>query len=150
MKNFPFHKQETSYTCGAASLRMALEKSGISLSEKKVAKLLKTNKVRGSWTKNFPFVAECFSLNYIVCRNSSVEDLKQAQNKGYAIIVLYLYPPEKVDHYSIIRKFDKNYIYFWDPWFGPDHKYTNAYFRKIWSSDPKYEDQKKWFIGIKK
>ena len=43
---FPFHKQETNYTCGSAAMRMALESAGIKKSEKQVEKLLSTNKIR--------------------------------------------------------------------------------------------------------
>jgi len=150
MVQFPFHKQETKYTCGAAAMRMALEFCGIKKSEKQVAKLLNTNKVRGTWHKNFPSVAEKFKLNYTSMRHATINDLKEFQKKDYAVIICYLYPPEKVDHYSVLKKIDKRLIYFWDPFFGDMHKYLLSYFKKIWKSDPKYDNEKCWFFAIKK
>ena len=82
MARFPFHKQETKYTCGAAAMRMALEFCDIKKSEKQVAKLISTNKVRGTWHKNFAIVAEKFKLNYIAMRNATIDDLKEYQKKG--------------------------------------------------------------------
>ncbi|MFH1073351.1 MAG: peptidase C39 family protein [Nanoarchaeota archaeon] len=150
MSKFPFHKQETKYTCGAAATRMALETCGIKKTEKQVVKLLKTNKIRGSWVKNFPVVAEQFMLNYVVKRNATINDLRKTLQEGYAVVLAYLYPPEKVDHYVVVRRIDSNFIYFWDPWFGPEHKYTLKHFEKIWAPDPRFENQKRWFIGMKR
>lgn len=148
--SFPYHKQEAKYTCGAASARMALEFCGIKKDEKQVIKLLGTNKVRGSWIKNFPRVAEMFKLDYVVKRNAKIEDLRRFHKDGYVIIIDYFYPPEKVDHYSILRKIDSKNIYFCDPFFGPRHKYPLSYFKKIWKCDPKYDPEKRWFIAIRR
>jgi len=45
MINLKYYKQETNYTCGAAAMRMALEFFGIKKTEKRIAKLLSTNKI---------------------------------------------------------------------------------------------------------
>jgi len=150
MADFPFHKQETKYTCGAAAMRMALGFCGIKKSEKQVAKLLGTNKVRGTWHKSFPIVAEKFRLNHVSIRNATIADLKEYQKKDFAVVICYFYPPEKVDHYSILKKIDNKFIYFLDPFFGEEHKYLLSHFRKIWKSDPKYDNKKCWFFAVKK
>jgi predicted double-glycine peptidase len=147
---FNYHKQETNYTCGAAAMRMVLEYFGIKKSEKQIVNLLGTNKVRGTWIKNFPSLAERLKLNYIVKRNSRIEDLKEYQKKGYQIIICYLIPKDKVDHYSVLKKIDSKNIYFFDPWYGAEHKLPLNYFKKIWYSDKRYEKEKAWFIAIKK
>jgi predicted double-glycine peptidase len=149
-KTFCFFKQETNYTCGAAAMRMALHSCGISKNEKQVAKLLGTNKVRGTWHRYFSVVAEKFKLNYVTKRNSTISDLKKYLSEEYNLVVCYFYPPEKVDHYSVVKKIDKNNIYFWDPFFGEEHKYSLAYFKKVWKSDPKYDNEKAWFFAVKK
>lgn len=150
MTRFPFHKQETKYTCGASTMRMVLEFCGFKKSEKQVAKLLNTNKVRGTWHKSFPIVAEKFKLNYIVMRNATINSLKEYQKKGFIIIICYFYLPEKTDHYSILKKIDGKYIYFYDPFFGDGHKYELTYFKNIWKSNPKYDNEKCWFFAVKK
>lgn len=147
---FPYHKQETKYTCGAAVMRMALEFFGIVKSEKQVVRFLGTNKVRGTWLKDFPVVAERFGLNYFVSRNSSLSDLRKFLKDGFVVIVDFYVPKDKVGHFSVVKKIDSKYIYFWDPWFGPEHKYSLSYFKRIWKCDPKYEGYKSWFIALKK
>ena len=146
---FPFHKQETCYTCGAAATRMALEFVGIKKSERQVVKILGTNKIRGTWHRGFPIVAEKFKLIHVSMRNSKIEDLKRYQKDGFAVILCYFLPTEKVDHYSVLKNIDKKFIYFWDPWFGPDHKYSLKYFNNAWKSDPRYDNEKHWFFAIK-
>lgn len=150
MAQFPFHKQETLYTCGPACMRMALAFCGIKKSEKQIAKLLGTNKVRGTWPKSFPLAAEKFKLSYVSMRNASIADLKEYRGKGFVVIICHLYPPRKIDHYSVLKKIDTKYIYFWDPFFGDEHKHLLSYFKKIWKSDPKYDNEKRWFFAMKK
>jgi len=56
----------------------------------------------------------------------------------------------KVDHYVVLKKLDSKYIYFYDPWFGPNHKYNLIDFKKIWKNDKRFENEKAWFVAIKK
>jgi predicted double-glycine peptidase len=64
--------------------------------------------------------------------------------------VNYFIPEEKCDHYSVLRKIDSKNISLFDPWFGPEHKYSLREFKKIWHSDFNFEKEKRWFIAIKK
>lgn len=150
MEIFPFHKQETNYTCGAASMRMALAFCKIKKSEKQITKLLGTNKTRGTLDKSFPIVAENFKLNYISMRNAEINDMKKYNNNGFVIIVCYFCPLENSYHYSVIKSIGTKYIYFYDPYFGKKHYYPLSIFKKIWKSDPKYDKEKRWFFAIKK
>lgn len=150
MQQFPFHRQKTKYTCGSAATRMTLEACGIRRSEKQVAKMLGTNKVRGTWAASYPKVFERFRLNYTVMRNADIADMRRLMKKNYIILTSYYYPREKVDHFVVIRDITKTHIHFWDPWFGPDHKYTLTYFQRIWRTDPRYDDERGWFIAVKK
>ena len=146
---FPFYKQETVWTCGPAVMRMSLEKLGIKKSEKQLIKILKTNKIKGTSNKDFSRVAEQYKLNYIVKRNSTIEDLKYFSKKRYILIFCYYYPKEKIGHYSILKKIDYKFIYFYDPYFGKNHKYNLKYFNKIWKCNPKHDNEKHWFFGVK-
>lgn len=147
---FHYHKQETEYTCGAAATKMILEHFGVHKTEAQIIKELKTNKKRGTWTKNFSILAEKFNLDYWVKSNSTIKDLKNYQKKGYLLIINYFIPEEKCDHYSVLRKIDSKYIYFIDPWFGPDYKYPLKEFQNLWHSNFNFEKEKRWFIAIKK
>ncbi len=145
-----YHKQQTDYTCGAASLRMALQACGIRKSEKQASKLLSTKKVKGSSNEDFPKVAEKFLLNYQVKRNAEIKDLKECLKQGYAIIVGYYYIPEHFGHYAVLKKIDSKCIYFLDPLFGPNCKYSLRYFKEFWRNSPKGDNEKRWFFAVKK
>lgn len=147
---FPYYKQETKYTCGAAAMRMILECLGIKKTEKQIVKLLGTNQVRGTWNKDFPILVEKYKLNYTVRRKASIKDMKSCLKQGYYIIVCYFYPPEKVDHYSVVKKIDTKNIYFWDPWFGPNHSYSLKKFKTIWKCDKRFDNEKRWLFAVKK
>jgi predicted double-glycine peptidase len=145
---FPYHSQETSYTCGAACMRMAFEKLGIKKSEKQMARLLGTNKVNGTTEKDFARIAEKYKFNYLVEHRGTLKDLKKFLKNDYVVIVCFHYLPEDIDHYSIIRKIENGEIHLTDPYIGPDHKYKIDYFEKIWKTVS--EKDKRWFIALKK
>lgn len=145
-----FHEQETKWTCGAACMKMILEACKIRKSEKLLVKLLSTNKVRGTWLRCFAQVAEKYKLNYIVQRDSTIRDLRDALENDYYILLAYYIPKEKIDHYAVVKKIDDEFIYFYDPYYGPKHKYKLTYFRKVWKTNPKHDTDKAWFIGVKR
>jgi len=129
-------------------MRMFLESVGIKKSERQIEKLLGTNKVRGTWHRDFSRLAERYKLNHVTKRNSSIEMMKYYHKKGYTLIVSYFNKKENDGHYAILRKIDKEYIYFYDPLSGPDHKYKLTTFKNIWYSDPKGDNEKRWFFAV--
>ena len=145
---FPFHEQETNYTCGAACMRMVLEFFGIKKTEKQLIRLLGTNKVRGTWHKDFPRILEKYKLTYVVERSGTLEDIKRYMKGGYEVIVGYM--PGECDHYSVVKKIDNDFIYFWDPSKGPDNKEGIKEFKRTWKSDPRFEEDRGWFVAIKR
>jgi len=142
-------EQKTAYTCGATVMAMALRKFGIRKSEKQLVRLLKTNKVRGTWHRDMVRVVEKYNLSYIVTRDGTINDLKYFMKSKHTVIVCYYFPKEKFDHYSIIKKITSKKIYFYDPWFGPNHSYTISYFNKIWRGDPLFKTEgDRWSMAI--
>lgn len=148
--DYHHYHQETEYTCGAACMRMALKHFGIKKSEKAVAKMLKTNKVVGTWHKAFPPVAEKYKLNYVAKRNAKIEDLKEYQDKNYFIIISYTHTPEKFSHFSVVKDIDKKFIYLLDPYQRPRRKYKLSSFERLWKSNVNYEKEKRWFFAMKR
>lgn len=150
----PYHKQESAYTCGAASMRMILEAIGMKKSEKQISRLLNTNKVSGTRTAQFPQVAEKYKLDYRIERNdTSIQDLKRAYKKGFYIIVNYMLPGQG-EHYAVVSKIGRKNIYLHDPWVGPNTKYPIATFEKIWrgagAGTRGSDNERFWFFGIRK
>lgn len=147
---FPYYKQETDYSCGAAAMRMVLGSLEIRKTEKELARLLNTAPKHGTWFRDFITVSRKFNLDYISQADGDITQLKTLMKQGYSIIVCYLLLKEKCDHYSVIKKVDKNTIHFFDPWFGKNHKYSIGYFNTIWKSRKRPDRADRWFIAIKK
>lgn len=144
----PYHHQETEYTCGAASMRMIFENLGIKKTEKQMVKLLGTNKVRGTWEKEFPKLAEKYKFTYIVERKGTIKDLKKYLKEGFKIIICYDVVYEGVGHYAILKNINSKTVVLTDPWYGKDHEYKINYFKKIWKTPNEHD--LRWFFGIKK
>lgn len=146
----PFYKQETSWTCGAAAMRMALGALNIKKSENELVKILKTNKVRGTYIKSFKILASKLDLKYVEMTNASFKDIKSLLKKNHVIIINYYFPRDKLDHYAVVKSISKERIFLLDPWYGISHSYNLTYFKRIWKSDPRWEDIKCWIIGLKR
>lgn len=143
----PYYEQEQDWTCGPACMRMVFERAGIKKTEKQLIKLMHTTPAKGTSTREFPLLAEKFQLNYVVNRNSSIDELVGSYRDGYNLILCYYYRPEGEDHYAVLKGIDNSYVYFLDPWVGPEHKYSVNYFMSIWRT--RHEHEKGWFFGVK-
>lgn len=145
---FPYHKQEKPDTCGAACMRMALERFGIVKSEREIEELMDLNDM--PFHDDFAGVAERFKLSYIVKRNSNIKELKSLLRQGYVIILCHFVPEAGIDHYSVLKKIDSKSIHFYDPYRGPKQKLSLKHFKSNWMSNPRDDDEKRWFIAIKR
>ena len=140
----PYYKQQTNYTCGATCMKMVLASFGIRKSEKQIANLLKTNKVKGTWHKYLPELSEKYKFDYIVERNGKISDLRKYSKQGWKIIVCFLY--RKIPHYSVLKKINWHSIYLLNPCSSPNERYFIPRFKKLWKDD----EEKRWFVAIKK
>jgi len=145
-----YYKQEKSYTCGAAAMRIVLNSLGANFNEKEIEKMLGTNDERGTWTKSFAELANKLNLQFSSKNNSSIEELKSL-TEDYLIIICF-YTSDNEDHYTVIRQIDKQFIHFSDPWplYGPDFKMSLKEFEERWKCDFKFEKLEKWFFAIRK
>ncbi|HLC69490.1 MAG TPA: peptidase C39 family protein [Patescibacteria group bacterium] len=144
----PYYKQETNYTCGPASFRMVMASLGFIYDETELKKLLKTSKIWGTLHKSFVEAAEKHKLNYVVKRNTEVNELRKALRKKKLAIVCYAMPPHEIYHYAVVKKVGLKYIYLLDPFLGPNCQYLLTDFVKFWKSDPKHEGDERWFFAI--
>lgn len=140
-----YYKQRTGYTCGIACARMVLHAVGRKTSRDKLIWMMKPTRKTGTHNHMFPRVAEKLKLSYVVVRNSSWQDLRKAFNSGFVIIVCYWLEDDKTGHYAVLKKINKNDIVLMDPWYGPEHKVSRAWFLKNWHGT----QEMRWFFGVK-
>ena len=146
----PYFKQQSSWTCGPASLRMVLASFGIKISEAQLAKALKTNRIQGTAESALPLVAKQHKLTYHLGRDGTFAQLQKFLKQRYQIIVSYYIPEEKTGHFSVLKRISKNTVYFLDPWYGPKHKLSKKSFLKVWKNNPARSKEKRWYFAVKK
>jgi len=152
----PYFKQETGYTCGAASMRMALATFGIRKSEKQIARLMRTNRKHGTCSASFPRLAEKYRASFVVKRNGTIDDLKKYLKEGYVVVVSFFFfeyfvGKKLVYHFAVLKGISKGNIFLLDPELGPDHKLPIHLFVRCWKSNPVSEKgDRHWFFAIKK
>lgn len=149
-RKLEYSRQTTDYTCGPASIKMVLNYFGFSKSEKELAEIFNTDSKKGTRIKNFISGVRSLEFEYIIKTNSDFKDLRRFQRKGYVVVVCYFIPEENLDHYSVLKKVGIKNIYFFDPWFGKNHKYSKNYFKKIWRCDESFDKEKAWCAALKK
>ncbi|PIN75363.1 hypothetical protein COV18_04200 [Candidatus Woesearchaeota archaeon CG10_big_fil_rev_8_21_14_0_10_37_12] len=149
MSRIQYYKQETTYMCGPAVLRMILAAFGIRKTERQAAKLLGTNKVSGTSNEKFPFVAEKYKLSYVVGRNAVLGDVRQTLAKDYRVIICYVRLAEEEGHYAVVNKLEKGTIHLFDPYYGRTHKYPIKQFKKYWQRKTRYDKERGWFFAVK-
>lgn len=86
-----------------------------------------------------------YGLKFKEKKNSQFSHIKKYLKKNL-VLTAYWIPNHKDGHYSIVRKIDRNRIYFHDPWFGGNHSYDLDYFSKNWWDG----EARRWLLAIKK
>lgn len=145
----PFYAQETSWTCGPASMKMALEKLGIRKEEKELARVMKTTKKHGTDHKYFATAAKKFKLAFRVKTNSSLKNVKELLDDGWLVIINYFDEREKEGHYAVAVRVEKNKLFINDPWNkkGKNVCFSGKKFESIWYDE---EGETGWLFAVKK
>ncbi len=141
----PYFKQQTEYTCGPACVRMILASYGVNRSEKVLAKMMKTNKMIGTDSKNMVDLFEKYGFDYIVRRHGRISLLRRYYKRGWKVIVCFQY--EGVSHYSVIKKINWHSVYFLNPYQDrQEERFLITKFKRHW----KDRHGNPWFIAVKK
>ena len=127
-------KQSKGY-CGPACLKMILSFYEINKSEKYLAKITKTSRIKGCKEKNIIKAAKEFGLKGYIKQNSSIHELKQLIKKKNPVIINW-FSPEEAGHYSVVIGFKNDKIFLADPHFGKIKKHKIEWFEQRWFDLP--------------
>lgn len=142
-----FFWQERVWTCGPASLKIALARLSVNKSEKYLAKLLKATPRHGVSNAKFIKAAQRLKLQYLFGKSDLVTINHLLKDK-WQIIVNYYSNLHGAGHFAVINKITKDRVYLADPASGPNISFNKNYFNKHWHSSR--GDIDKWFFAIKK
>lgn len=131
--SIPYFKQDTVYTCGAASLQMALAYWGIIDSEKKLAKMMGTNYEVGTLRSAMEEEARRHGLYVYVNESAHIEEIGYFLHRKIPVVVRFLErSPSQDEHYAVVSGYGPTYITLRDPWHGPKIRYEREHFIEKW------------------
>lgn len=140
----PYFKQNTDYTCGPASLAMALSFLGKHRSELSLSRLALTNEDTGTTHSNIVRVAKDEGFVTEVKRGASLGDLKTVVRLGLPVIVNYTEPFENVGHFAVVVGFERGNIILNDPANGKGFQLSETNILRRWKSG----NSKRWMLII--
>jgi len=117
-RDIPFFKQDTVYTCGPASLQMALSALGRFRSEAHLAKRARASKKNGTTHRHMIEAVRSEGLYCYVNENSSVDEIRRFVGAGLPVIVDFIEPSDNEPHYALVVGFYSGGIVLNDPWNG--------------------------------
>ena len=145
----PYYKQETDWYCGPAVMQMVLASQKIKLSQKELAKKLKTTRRSGTDNEQIISLLKEKKFKYTLSRSSdpsaSLKKLKNHLARKEIGVVTYWHDVDNYGHFAIVRKIGQKEIELQDPdremYIIPIKK-----FLEIWHDS---EGNKGWFLAIK-
>ena len=143
----PFYKQETIYTCGPASLRMAFSFFGRQVAESTLASEVGTNDATGTERERMGEAAKTRGLIPHEKTDAAIKDLTDLYRQGIPSIVRFVEPSQNVDHYGVVIGIDGSNIVIHDPWNGPETVFDLGMFFMRWPCEYT-RGQTCWLLGI--
>lgn len=130
--NIPFYKQDTTYTCGPAVLKMVFSLLGKFKSEEKLAKEAKTTRNDGTNHEGMIDAALQEKFYCYVNEGSSLDEVKYFINRGFPVVVDYTEPSGEEGHYAVVSGHQNGHVMLNDPWNGKNFKLTDKEFTSRW------------------
>jgi ABC-type bacteriocin/lantibiotic exporter with double-glycine peptidase domain len=102
--------------CGPACVQEVLRRKGIKVSQKKLARQLKTDE-DGTTQWNIANILEKYHLDFRYGEGACLDRLNEAIRDGATVIVDWMTGANWVDdgHYSILERADEHYVYLNNP-----------------------------------
>jgi len=146
--NVPYSKQDTSFSCGAASLQMILRYFGIVKSEKDLADKFHTNSKSGTSHEAIIKAVKDEGLYYYVNNEAELEEISAFINRGLPVVVNFIELSQNEGHYAVVISIERGYVILNDPWNGENFRMTAESFIERWTNSK--NRSKQWFLAASK
>ena len=147
MIKIKLQKQSTGYSCGPASLKMALSHFGIDESEENLIKLTGAKEGYGCHPKDIVRASKALGIKARYIETSSIDEIRQYLNYHHSLIVDW-FSPTANGHYSMVVDLDGEYITLADPEIGDLRKLEIKDFLNHWFELDNYppQDTKNFYL----
>lgn len=140
--NVPDVKQETVYSCGAASFRMVLGYYGIDITEDKLRYVLETSEENGTHFADMARGASYFGLQVEWKQGMSLAEANRALRNGWPVIVRAeseivgksWLDTWTIGHYMVLTDVEDGIVKLEDPWTGKTLEMARQEFEDSWHS----------------
>lgn len=137
-------RQSTQYSCGPASLSIALRCLGLRYSERWLSKYMGTKPVTGTAPSAFRIVLRRLGLKFFETENAGVYDLTEFVGRGFSVIVAWDFQGD--GHYSVVTSLTAHEVYMIDPFFGKLEKMRIRKFVKLWRDPCNHTER--WMFAL--
>lgn len=131
----PYAKQDTVYSCGAASVQMLLAYYGVRVSESHLMKDLHTDAQYGTHHAAIISILRYHGLYCYVNTNGTLDEVQSFLNRAHPVLVHYIEPASNEHHYSVAVGYDQTHLTLHDPWNGEGFKIRFDDFEERWHDD---------------
>lgn len=131
----PFRKQHTDYSCGPASLEMALAFLGDKKDEPALIKETHADEIDGTKHKWMIETALREGFYCYAQSHSSINEIKHFLSRALPVIVDYTEPSGNIGHYALVVGYGRGKIILNDPWNGKNFPLSEKDFIDRWHDD---------------
>jgi ABC-type bacteriocin/lantibiotic exporter with double-glycine peptidase domain len=132
MTRVPFRWQHNDWTCGPATLAMALASFGVQVEPRRLVRTLGANPRTGTSRASLARGARGFGFRTRARHHRTLAELERDLRGGMVVIVLYREPDGEEAHYAILLRVTKTMIRLQDPWNGPYFSLPRKEFIRRW------------------
>ncbi len=115
--------------CGPASLKIVLDYYGVSVTEKRLATLARSD-ASGTRAKHLLAAAKKLGFEGFIKDSSDIAEIRTYLSKKIPVIVDWF--SEDDGHYSPVAYIDQGFIYLQDPELGKIRKLDLTTFKRVW------------------
>lgn len=146
-----WHEQELDYSCGPASIKMALSCFGVIIPESRICRISKLTKDGLSHQQMLDAVRKLGFYSFVKV-DSSIGHLKALSGTGLPVIVNYNHQPRRFPssgeggHYAVVTRVTDFHVILADPVEGRAHKLPIGEFDKNWFD--REEVNQRWMMAV--
>jgi len=137
MLRVPHHRQINEWTCGPASMAMALGAFGARASQAALAREAGTNAKRGTTRAGLVRTLRAHGLRATARHGRTLAEIERLRRDGRVVIVLYVETEADEAHYAVFLGLSRGRVLLNDPWHGPRASLARAEFLRRWRGTAK-------------